>query len=182
MSTFEDRLWSQLVDEHGDRMVIRPKARAASRHQTRNQPALITSTAVAVTALAVAAVLAFTATTSTPPAYAVTTNPDGTVTVTLNDISALTGLNAELARDGIDAEAVPLTATCPTRAFPHPMPAGTDPSSYTIMIVPKDIPAGYTAVVAASENASGQITLVQGAWPSPGPSCINATALFIPKP
>jgi hypothetical protein len=179
MSTFEDRLWSQLSQEHGDRMRLSPAAptptRARNRTRDRSRPALITGTALAATGLALAAVLAFTATTSTPPAYAVTTNPDGTVTVTLNDISALTGLNAELARDGLDARAVPLTATCPVHAPLVSMPSGTDPSTYTVTLVPADIPAGYTAVVGASENASGQVVLLQGAVRPPVPTCVNST-------
>lgn len=176
MSTFEDRLWSELVREHGHQ--IQPPTVGA--RPARRRPALITASALATVALATA-LLALTAGTSAPPAYAVTTNPDGTVTVTLNDISALTGLNAELARDGLRARAVPLTASCPTRAFPNAMPAGTNPSTYTITIVPADIPTGYTAIVAVSKNASGQVTLVQGAWPNPGPSCINTQPISIPE-
>jgi hypothetical protein len=174
------------VQEHGDRMRLRSTAnpganhtlrptRAARRRAKPRQPAVITGTALAAAGLAAAAVLAFTATTSTPPAYAVTTNSDGSVTVTLNDISALTGLNAELARDGLDARAVPLTATCPVHVPMVTMPAGTDPSTYTITLVPADIPAGYTAVVGATESASGQVVLVQGAVRPPIPACFNST-------
>jgi hypothetical protein len=177
MSTFEDRLWSDLVREHGDQM---RSHRGLTRPPSRRRPALITGSALATAALATAGVLALTAGTSAPPAYAVTTNADGTVTVTLNDISAITGLNAELARDGLRAKAVPVTASCPTRAFQNAMPAGTNPSTYTITIVPPDIPAGYTAILAVSENASGQVTLVQGAWPNPGPSCINTEPILVP--
>ena len=178
MSTFEDRLWSALVSEHGHEMRLHPTEIETNKRTRR--PAILTGTALAGAGLTAAAVLAFTATTSTPPAFAVTDNADGTVTVTLNDISAITSLNAELARDGIDAKAVPLTADCATRGFPHPMPAGTNPSTYTITIVPSQIPAGSTAIVAASEDAKGQVSLVQGAWPSPGPPCINSTPLLSP--
>jgi hypothetical protein len=176
MSTFEDRLWSELVREHGHQI---PSPTISAR-PTRRRPALITAGALATAAVAAAAILAATVTTSTP-AYAVTSNSDGTVTVTLKDISALNGLNAELARDGLRAKAIPLAADCPTRGFPNRMPAGTNPSTYTITIVPADIPAGYTAIVAVAKNASGQITLVQGAWPNPGPSCINTRPVLIPK-
>jgi hypothetical protein len=55
------------------------------------------------------------------------------------------------------------------------MPAGTNPSTYTITIVPSEIPAGYTAVVAVGENASGQVELAQGAFRSPVPVCFNST-------
>jgi hypothetical protein len=180
MSTFEDRLWSELAREHGEE--IRLHGTTATNHpaRRRRRPAVLAATALSTACVTAAAVLALTATTAAPPAYAVSDNSDGTVTVTLNDISALTALNAELARDGIRAKAVPLSATCPTRGFPHAMPAGTNPSTYTLTIVPADIPAGFTAVVAASESSSGQVQLVQGAWPSPGPSCVNSTPLLSP--
>jgi hypothetical protein len=177
MSTFEDRLWSALVREHGEQMHIHPTETTHTKRHAR--PAILTGTALAGVGVTAAVVLAFTATTSTPPAFAVTNNADGTVTVTLNDVSAITSLNAQLAREGLDAKAVPLTADCPTRGFPHPMPNGTNPSTYTITIVPSQIPAGFTAIVAASQNAEGQVSLVQGAWPSPGPSCVNSTPLVI---
>jgi hypothetical protein len=173
MSTFEDRLWSELVREHGHQM--QPPTISVIPH--RRRPALITGTALAA-AVAAAAVLVFTATSSTP-AYAVTTHSDGTVTVTLNDVKAITALNAELARDGIAARAIPLTADCPVHGFPNPMPAGTNPSTYTITIVPSEIPAGYTAVVAVGENASGQIALAQGAFHSPVPVCFNSTPMVL---
>ena len=175
MSTFEDRLWSALVHEHGEQMRVEPT------HTSRrtNRPAILTGTALAGAGLTAAAVLAFAATTSAPPAFAVTNNGDGTVTVTLNDVSAITSLNAELAADGIDAKAVPLTAECPTKGFPHPMPTGTNPTTYTITIVPSQIPPGSTAIVAATEDAKGRVSLVQGAWPTPGPSCVNSTPITV---
>jgi len=174
MSTFEDRLWSELVREHGHQMQLPAITVRASRRRS----ALITGTALATAVAAAAVVLAVTATTSTP-AYAVTHNADGTVSVTLNDVKAITGLNAALARDGIAARAIPLTADCPIHGFPNPMPAGTNPSTYTITIVPADIPPGYTAVLAVGENASGQIALAQGAFHSPVPACFNSTPMVL---
>jgi hypothetical protein len=176
MSTFEDRLWSQLVHEHGDRMRLPTPTVAAKRHR----PALITGTVLATAGALAATVLAFTATTSAPPAFAVTAHQDGTVTVTLNDISAVTALNAELARDGIRARAIPLTADCPTHGFVNPMPSGTNPSTYTITLVPREIPAGYTAVVAAGQDPSGRIELLQGALRPPVPACLNRTSNLVP--
>jgi hypothetical protein len=170
MSTFEDRLWSELVREHADQMPL-PTITART---SRRRPALITGTALATAIAAAAAVLVFTATTSTP-AYAVTDNSDGTVTVTLHDVQAITALNAALAHDGIAARAIPLTADCPIHGFPNPMPAGTNPSTYSITIVPREIPAGYTAVLAVCENASGQVLLAQGAFRAPAPVCFNST-------
>jgi hypothetical protein len=175
MSTFEDRLWSQLVYDHAEHMHLP----ATTVRANRRRPALITGTALATAGVVAAIVLAISASASAPPAYAVTTNRDGTVTVTLKDVQAITALNAELTRDGIAARAVPLTADCPIHGFPNPMPTGTNPSTYTITIVPAQIPAGYTAVLAVGENASGQIALAQGAFPSPVPVCFNTTPIVL---
>ena len=182
MTSFDDRLWADLVHEHGDEILLHPAPTALHIANRRRPPALRAGAALAGVGLVAGAVLIFTATKAAPPAYAVTTNPDGTVTVTLNDIHALTALNAELARDGLHAKAIPLTAGCPTRGFPNMMPTGTNPSTYTITIVPADIPPGYTAILAASESSSGEVRIAQGAWPSPGPSCLNRTRLVIQAP
>lgn len=170
MSTFEDRLWSELVREHGDRM----RLDGTTTVRRGRRPAVLTGTALGATGLAAAAALLVFGATKSTPAYAVTTHSDGTVTVTLNDVAAITALNAELAGDGIAAKAIPLTADCPVRGFPNPMPAGTNPSTYTITIDPRNIPAGYTAVVAVGQNGSGQILLAQGAFRSPAPVCFNS--------
>jgi hypothetical protein len=172
VSTFEDRLWSELVRDHADE--IRLGVRPTTRHPYRRRPAVLAGAALTTAGLAAAAVLVFGAATSTP-AYAVIPHADGTVTVTLNDISAIATLNAELARDGIAARAVPLTADCPVHGFPNPMPAGTKPSTYTITLVPSEIPTGYTAVLAVGESTSGQIELAQGAFRAPVPVCFNST-------
>ncbi|MBV9804964.1 MAG: hypothetical protein JO130_17320 [Solirubrobacterales bacterium] len=173
MSTFEDRLWSELVDVHGDEMRFPPSG------ARRRRPALLTGTALAAVAAA-AAVLVFTAGTTAPPAYAVTTNADGTVTVTLNDIVAITAVNAELARDGVAAKAIPITSDCPVHGFPNPMPAGTDPNTYTVTIDPRQIPAGYTAVVGVAQTPAGKIELAQAAFRSAiVPACFNVTPMVL---
>jgi hypothetical protein len=178
MSTYEDRLWSDLVREHGEQMRAHPVLTRTST--SRRRPGIVTSTAaLAAAAAAVTVALILSVTTSTPPAYAVTTNPDGTVTVTLNDISALNGLNAELSRDGIRAKAIPLTSDCPVHSPLVTMPAGTDPSTYTITIVPSQIPAGYTGVLAAGTSSAGQIVLLMGAIQPPPPACFNSTAMSL---
>lgn len=189
VSSFEDQLWSELVREQGDQIGAHPRATAtlaasavaprsraarAARGRRARRPALVTGTALGTAGLATAVVLALSATTSAP-AFAVTGNADGTVTVTLNDISAIAAVNAELARDGIPARAVPMTATRPTHAPLVYMPAGTNPSTYTITIVPREIPAGYTGVLAASQTASGRVELLMGAVLPPAPACFSST-------
>lgn len=194
MTSFEDQLWSDLASEHGDRMRAsatqtaalaasmtrpRPSRGGRDRHPRRvRRAAIVSGTALATAGATTVAVLALSAS-SAPPAFAVTDNSDGSVTVTLRDISALSGLNAEFARRGIDAAAVPLTSTCPIHHFPHYMPAGTNPDTYTITVVPSQIPAGYTAVVAATQTADGKVELLQGAVHSPAPACFNSAVRML---
>ena len=178
MTTFEDRLWTDLVREHGELLRLHPGPAAAPTAVRRRRPAVLTGAALAAVGVIATGVLALTATTAAPPAFAVTDNADGTVTVTLNDIQAITGLNAELARDGIPAEAIPITSDCPVHGFPNAMPAGTDPNTYTITIDPREMRAGYTAIVGVGQSTSGQIELAQGAFPSANvPACFNSTPL-----
>jgi hypothetical protein len=182
MSSFEDRLWSDLVREHGHRIRAEPSQTAAlatsatrpgpTRVRRKRRPAILTGTVLGTAGAAAAVVVALT-TTTTAPAFAVTDNTDGSITVTLREISALSGLNAEFARRGLNARALPMSASCPTKGFGNALPAGTNFNTFTITLDPRDVPDGYTAVVAATQTASGKVELVQGAVPPPVPACLN---------
>jgi hypothetical protein len=76
------------------------------------RPRVLAGGATAVFAAACAAVLAVTAATTAPPAFAVTNNQDGSVTITLNEITGVSGLNAELASMGVAIRAVPVVSGC----------------------------------------------------------------------
>lgn len=95
-NTFEDHLWQELVREHGHELAA-PHARAP--HLLR--PSLAASglgaagVATALTVLMSAA--------GAPPAFAVTKNRDGTVTVTIREPSGIKGTNAALRDLGIRA-------------------------------------------------------------------------------
>jgi len=59
-------------------------------------------------------VLGVKAATTAPPAYAVTRNPDGSVTVTINEpATGMPQLNAKFAEMGINETVVPVQANCP---------------------------------------------------------------------
>lgn len=193
MNRFEDQLWSELMHEHGEEVRGAPQATAAlaasvtatssaiARGPLRRgprHPALLTGTALSSAGLASAIVLALSATGS-PPAYAVTENSDGTVTVTLRDLSAIPALNAKFAQEGINVKAVPLTADCPTTAPIQSLaahPAGASGGTWAITINPGQIPRGDAGVLAARDAGSQNVEMVLGATPSPAPSCLNSTA------
>jgi hypothetical protein len=193
MSNFEDQLWSQLVRERGEQMRAAPRATAAlassvtattpatRRGRRLRRPALLTGSALGVAGLASAGVLALT---SASPAFAVTKNPNGTVDVTLSDLSDLPALNQQLAKDGIPVTAVPLSTSCSaTAAINNPsgesspsISASGQETTDVVTIDPSQIPSGEVGVLGASQTASGQIKLMFGETTPPAPSCLNSAA------
>jgi hypothetical protein len=192
MNTFEDELWSQLVRERGEQMRAAPRATAAlassvtatrpatPRAPRLRRPALLTGSALGIAGLATAGVLALT---SASPAFAVTKNPNGTVAITLSDLSDLPALNQKLAQDGVPVTAVPISASCSaTGAIDNPSgesgpstQAGQEATN-VVTIDPRQIPSGDIGVLGASQTASGQVTLLFGDTTPPAPSCLNSAA------
>ena len=193
MSNFEDQLWSQLVRERGEQMRAAPRATAAlassvtatrpatPRAPRLRRPALLTGSALGIAGLATAGVLALT---SASPAFAVTKNPDGTVAITLSDLSDLPALNQKLAQDGVPVTAVPISTSCSaTQAINNPSGESTpnisadhQQTTDVVTIDPSQIPSGDIGVLGASQTASGQVTLLFGDTTPPAPSCLNSAA------
>lgn len=158
---------------------------SAARFAVR--PRLLAGGATAVVGAASAAVLAIGAATSAAPAFAVTNHPDGSVTITLRELTGVSALNAKLASMGVAVRAVPIVSGCdaPVRVLgpdgslqPASTPAvsrlpsnprtGSQLSVRTITVAPPRAP-GQTEILAASTTGIdllGQI--VQG----PVPSCV----------
>jgi hypothetical protein len=156
---------------------LRPDRRLAHRWTKLLRPKLFVATGgLTLAGAIVALVLVLSASTATSPAYALTRQPDGTITLTLyrltNDIPAL---NARLAQMGIDETIVPVTSTC-TYQFPI-YPVGGP--SFTITLRPHhyDLAPGYQGVLAAEALPSGKIALAQGALkPADIPPCFATVA------
>ena len=193
MSNFEDELWSQLVRERAEQMRAAPRTTAAlassvtaTRPATRRarrlrRPVLLTGSALGIAGLATAGVLALS---GASPAFAVTKNPDGTVAVTLSDLSDLPALNQTLAQDGVPVTAVPISTSCSaTGAISNPSGESTpnisadhQEATDVVTIDPSQIPSGDIGVLGASQTASGQVTLLFGDTTPPAPSCLNNAA------
>ena len=99
MTKFADNLWRDLAREHG--------ATLASAHRPEpgraaflRRPRVLAGSTLALAGVGTALVLTLGAA-STTPAYAVTTNGDGSVQVTINQNSALPQANAKLTAMGI---------------------------------------------------------------------------------
>lgn len=122
MSSFEERLWSELARDHGE-----PLASALGRRRPTRRPptrAVLVLGGGAI-ALAAAAVATFVLTASTTaPAYAVVINRDGSVTLTLNELLGTRAANARLASLGIRVRIVAREAGCTAKAELAPLGIG----------------------------------------------------------
>ncbi len=178
MTGFDESLWARLVDEHDAHLV----ALGPAPKRMHKRPLLLGGGVTALAGAVIAAVLAINAT-SAPPAYAVTRNADGTVTVTIKDLAtAVPELNAKFAKMGIDETVVPAEANCPKSTnslslFAYPREASTD----TLTFVPgrKYLAPGFTGVVAAEQLANGEVAMTVGAVKPPVPSCFSNVAYHL---
>jgi hypothetical protein len=157
MGKFEDRLWTELVREHGRDLAQIP--RPPRRSARRPRPRLLLGTTVGLAGVGTALALVLSAASSSP-AFAVTRNPDGTVTVWVTRVGGIVGANARLAELGVHARAVQITAGCtPARANwiarnAKVQMVGTPGRMQKLIMKarfdPKRIPAGHTLVLAAA--------------------------------
>lgn len=175
MSSFEDGLWQNLMQQHGQELAagnrIRPKQ--------RRRP-LVAAAALAV--VGAGAVGVATGMLDGTPAYAVTEHPNGTVTVSLKEIAAADQTNAELRRRNIPIRVVPYTPDCAnTKSFTVDMSApetanGDSKGATGITIDTTTVPPGDYTVITALSDEHGEIALmISGGQPAKGdvPSCLH---------
>lgn len=153
MSEFEDNLWLEVVREHGHELAR--AGRRGRKHRRATRPQLLAGTTVGVAAIATASALLLGASTS-PPAFAVTRNPDGTVTVSLKRPSGIAGANRELAAMGVRAQIAAEAKTPPTLVCP----GGTAP---TITIDPARIAKRYVLVITPGHPSAGDAAALKAA-------------------
>ena len=123
------------------------------------------------------------ATTNTPPAYAVTRHPDGSITITLSELTTgIPALNARLRQLGIDETVIPITADCHSpdgsgHLVMHPNPLleydGSISTTYTPQAAKRHPPPpGFHYVLAAKRLPNGKLLGFIGALKAPVPSCL----------
>jgi len=104
MSKFTDHLWRDLVQEHGPTLaqVDRPEPGRAGGRLLR-RPRVLAGSTLGLAGVGAALVLALGGTAATAPAFAITTNNDGSVLVHLNYTTDqnLPQVDAKLASMGI---------------------------------------------------------------------------------
>src|ERR1700751_4379679 len=166
MSEFEDNLWLAVVREHGHEL-----ARAGRRgreHRRATRPQLLPGTPGGGAGIATAAVLLLGASTSTP-AFAVTRNPDGTVTVSLRQPSGIAGANRQLAAMGVRAQIAAEAKTPPTLVCP----GGTAP---TITFDPARIAKRQLLVITPGQPSAGDARALKAHSTGSGNPGVGATS------
>jgi hypothetical protein len=99
MTRFTDNLWRDLAREHGPTLALADRPEP-DRARILRRPRVLAGSTLGLAGAGTALALALGAASSTP-AYAVTTNGDGSVLVTINQNSALPQANAKLTAMGI---------------------------------------------------------------------------------
>jgi hypothetical protein len=186
MTSFEDRLWAELTSEHATELAQGPPPQR--RKPTRSIPVVFAAFVLAGVILASIATLM---TSSSAPAFAVTQNSDGTVTVTIKELIGIHEANTQLEALSVHVRAAGIEASCTTDMsnfhtvpFPPQIVASIfsigKSATTPITITPSVIPAGDTLLLEARQVAPELIAINLKLFQGPVPSCIPATAASEP--
>jgi hypothetical protein len=177
MTKFADQLYADLMRQHGPALAgTRPPA--ASRRHIASRRALL---ATGAGGLAVAATAGALSAGGGTPAYALTTNRDGTVTLAVYQASGIAQANTRLRQLGDDVVVVPVRPGCPSLAsLPAPAVPPNGKISMqsarsrdgSINVNARGVPAGDIIVVGAETSAHGTETAGRLTSP-PAPSCVS---------
>ena len=152
---------------------------ATPRRSQRRTLRLAAGGGTALAAIAAAVVLVLGATTGATPAYALTHNADGSITISLNSLTAgISQLNARLQQMGINYTVIPVTKNCSTST--PVLAAGPGSLSETITIGTANTePAGVKGYLAAEQLPNGSIGLAIGGMKAPLPTCFSPTLMKV---
>lgn len=181
MAKFEDQLFEDLMRNHGSALDAVPDRVATGRRGVGR------TLGIGGTVLGAAGVIALTGTLLTggaPAAYAVTREADGSVRVSISDITGVTGANEELRRLGVRAVAVPMRDGCVDLSE---LPVDTDSHGSGVTSVQSvdggdggsmtfdadAIPEGDTLLLAATQSATS-VSLAAALITGPAPECVSA--------
>lgn len=189
MSDLQGRLWAELVRDQapalaypaavGDRSrtltIVEPKLTARRRRPAAQRGRL--AAGLAALAVAIAAVtIATTTGTSPSSAYAVTRSADGTVHISISDLTGVSGANAQLEKLGVPVRVVPVLAACRSTGeiiAPTPLVGRAVAHAEAGMAVrPALIPSGETLVLTARQVESA-VYLSYAFYRGPAPACVG---------
>ncbi len=188
MSKFEDHLWREFAREHGN--ALAQMSTSTAKPISRGQR-LVAGTGLGLAGVGAAVALVLGAS-ATSPAFAVTRNHDGTVTISITRASGIAGANARLNQLGIRAQVMQhaptgfrctstvgqqgqsrSTGTEPTRSIanahwtidPRKVPAGQ-----TLALTPPPAPPGTDSGNSGSSSNTGSSGEVWWSCGTEGPS------------
>jgi hypothetical protein len=187
------RLQKQDADGMRDELLVVPApaerrgwAALRQRGGVHRQPRIgfIAGATGMLAAAAVVVVVVLSATTSTPPAYAVTTHPNGSVTITLREVATgIPAVNAKLHKLGYATAVIPIKTGCHTvrgseKIVMHPDPRlelnGSVSFTYTPQAYARHPAASGTHyVLAAKQMPNGKILALIGAPEGRAPTCLS---------
>jgi hypothetical protein len=178
MTKFADQLFDDLLREHGPALA-RTRPPAPRRHIATRRTLLAAGTACAAVAAAAGALVA----SGGSPAYAVTTNPNGTVTVAVYQKSGIAGADARLRQLGDGrVVVVPVEPGCPSiGSLPPPAVSGhgrrislgvSGSRDGSVTVKATGIPAGDILVVGLETTAQGRLGAAALTSPPP-PRCVS---------
>jgi hypothetical protein len=186
MSSIEQRLWLDLM-----------RAPAAARALAARQPpamrrrrAPLLAGGLALIGVLLAAALTLTAGSGTTPAYAVTVNSDGSISLKLNEVVGVRGANEALARLGVRARVAQIETGCTQtgeidrprepQLFVEPRKGvGKGFAGIELVIHAGAIPRGDTLLVTAQLNppvdyhgkATSSVSSTWGLYRGAAPTC-----------
>jgi hypothetical protein len=180
--TFHDPLPAHL-DRIGRQLTAAAHQLAATQPRRHRRRLTALGALPVAAAVAAAVVLLTSASTTTPPAYALTRHSDGSITITLNQLTTgIPALNTKLHQLGIDETVIPITAGCHSRdgsgpLVMHPNPLyefnGSLTTTYTTGHDKRHpTPTGFHYVLAAKRLPNGKILGFIGALRAPIPTCL----------
>jgi hypothetical protein len=171
MTRFDDNLWREVERRYGSEL---SNADGPLSSGPRRRVPMIAGASLGVAGASAAAVIVFGAA-SSPPAFAVTTHRDGTVSLVIRRLDGISGANRRLAQLGIHVRAVQVDAQCQAAVAPalrHVTVAGVTRNraagwigsvegGVKARIRPQQIARNHTLVIAAVPS-KGQVRLVRG--------------------
>jgi hypothetical protein len=168
MTNFQDNLLRDLMVNHGSELTKGGHPRA--RHVAFRPGRLIAG----VMAVATVATVGVTTLGNSSAAFAVTQNPNGTVTVSIQDIQAIGPANAALQVLGVRAKAVPMTSNCASlegaQMYMGQFQIQTNANGSVTL--GQDLPVGYTVLLTVDNSPGvGNGLGFSGPVKDPAPSC-----------
>jgi hypothetical protein len=170
MTKFEDRLFTELMHEHGAEL-------SPPRAGRKTRTVWLSGGVLAAAGASTAGLVMFGS--GAAPAFAVTQNSNGTATIALHDTSGIAGANAKLHSLGDNVIIVPVQPGCaPISSLPRPPGSGhvsgsgsANVQTGAITVNVTGLPAGDIVVVAASHTGN-TYQLATIVTTPPAPSCV----------